>query len=220
MPANNALSMLVVSCALALMLTGATVAAQTADNPTVTVEDTTVAPGETTTVAVTLSGAPDGLAGYNLTLSLDDSTATLTNASTADQFALANTTVSADTVTLSAVDTDDAVGPGATDVDLCEVTLRGETAGTTELTVRSTQMDDDSGTAIAPATAGGTVTVEATDGDGNGTDDPENRSGANQSESNETDDSSDGSGPGFGAVAAMLALIGAVLFSLRHRNAA
>jgi PGF-CTERM protein len=219
MSRNNVLSTLVVcACALALTLAGATVAAQTADDPTVSIENASVGPGETTTVAVTLSDAPDGLSGYNLTVTLDDSTATLTNASTADQFALANTTVSTDAVTLSAVDTDNAVGPGATDVGLGEVTLRGETAGTTELAVSVSQMDDDNGTAIAPATAGGTVTVEATDEGENGT---ENGTEANQSESNETtDNSSDGSGPGFGAVAALLALIGAVAFSLWHRQAA
>ncbi len=201
---------------------GASAAAQTADDPAVNVENASVSPAETERVTVTLSDAPGGLSGYSLRITLgDDDTAALTNASTADQFGLANATVGADGVTLSAVDTDDAVGPGATDVVLGAVTIRGETAGTTELAVTPTRVDDDSGTAVAPATAGGTVTVETTERDGDGTDDPENGSGANQSESNQTtDDSSDGVGPGFGAVAAVLALIGAVLFSLGHRKAA
>jgi len=220
MQTNNGFSTLVVgACVLALALTGATALAQAPDDPTVRVEDTSVAPEETTTVEVTLSDAPDGLSGYNLTLALDDSsTATLTNASTAGQFALTNMTVSADTVTLSAVDTDDAVGPGATEVALGAVTLQGETAGTTELSVTATQIDDDNGSAISPATAGGTVTVETADG--NGTDAPDEGSETNQSATNETsENSSDGSGPGFGTVAALLALTGVVVFSLRRRSA-
>jgi hypothetical protein len=225
--------------ACAFALTGATVAAQTAPaDSTVSVENANISANETTALEVRLSDAPDGLSGYNLTVTLaDGSVATLTDASVPDQFNLTDTNVSASEVTLSGVDTDDAVGANATEILLGEIALRGEAGGTTELTVSATRIDDDGGDAVAPATVGGAVTVEMTDtGDNetgetneldtdndsetNQSEDNETTDGseANQSPDNETTDDSDGSGPGFGVAAAVLSLLGAVVLSLGHRN--
>jgi hypothetical protein len=223
------------ACVLVLALAGATAAAPTAPagsaqtaptDPTVSVGNASVAPDETTAVDIRLSGAPSGLSGYNLTVALENGSAALTNASVADGFGLTDATVSGDTATLEGVDTDDAVGPGDSDILLGTVTLRADAAGTTTLAVRASSLDDDNGSALAHATANGTVTVEemAPNGDTNGTDGsgdgPGADDGTNQSGENETaDNGSDGSGPGFGVVAAVLAVFGVLVVSTRSRAA-
>jgi PGF-CTERM protein len=223
------------ACVLVLALAGATVAAPTAPagsaptapagsaptapagsaqtapaEPTVGVENASAAPGETTTVDIRLSGAPDGLSGYNLAVALDDGTAALTNASVADGFGLTNTTVSSDTATLEGVDTDGAVGPGDSDILLGTLTLRGEAAGTTDLAVRTSSLDADNASALAHATASATVTVEEMDPDG----DTNETDGGNET----TDNGSDGSGPGFGVVAAVLAVFCVLVVSHKRQR--
>ena len=63
----SALSKAAVAALLVVgVATGAAVGAQS--TPTVAPSDATVAVGETTTIAVPLSAAPDGLSGFNLTV--------------------------------------------------------------------------------------------------------------------------------------------------------
>ena len=66
--------------------TGAAVGAQSM--PTVAPPDATVAVGETTTVAVPLSAAPDGLSGFNLTVEAAGENARVVNATVADEFGI------------------------------------------------------------------------------------------------------------------------------------
>ncbi|MFB6191853.1 MAG: dockerin type I domain-containing protein [Haloarculaceae archaeon] len=141
----------------------ATVAAQ---GPTVSAGDASVAVGETTTIPVVLDEAPDGLAGFNVSVTVDDaSTATIVDASVSDQFALADPTADSARATLVAVDLNGNVEAGATDVRLGTVTVRGETDGSTDLTVTIGSLDDDDGTAIDAGTDSGTLTVGDRDGE-------------------------------------------------------
>ncbi|GCF12346.1 hypothetical protein Harman_02810 [Haloarcula mannanilytica] len=133
--------------------------------PTVTVGNGTVTAGETTTVQVVLTSAPDGLAGYQVELALDDpAVAQFDNASYPDRFALTtDPVVSSDggTITIEAADLDGAIEPGAGNVTLATVEIAGGEAGETGLTVASGQFDADGGEAIEPATEPTTVTVSS-----------------------------------------------------------
>lgn len=146
-----------------LVAGGAAAGAQT--TPTVQPGDATVAAGETATVEVSLSAAPDGLAGFNLTVEATDGNATVVGASVDDEFGITTARAEDGRATLEGVDLDETVQAGATDVRLGTVTVRGESAGETDLSTSVRRMDDDDGEAVAPATEPAALTV--TPGAGN-----------------------------------------------------
>jgi hypothetical protein len=143
-------------------LTGAA-AAQT-DSPTIRVESATVQPGETATVDVVLTSAPEGLAGFAIDLSVGNSNALIQGASYPDTFGLTSEpAVSEDgsTVTLEAADLNQQVQPGASDVVLATVEVSSGMAGDVTLSVEPLQFDADGGASVDPASESGTVTVTA-----------------------------------------------------------
>jgi hypothetical protein len=132
------------------------------DAPTLTTTSASVEPGETTTVTVLLIGVPDGLAGYELVVSLSDDAATVTDATYPEGFGLTtDPQVSGDgsSVTLEAADTASVVEPGATNATLATVTISGESAGEVSVELDARQLDADGGGELSPATVPGTVTV-------------------------------------------------------------
>jgi parallel beta-helix repeat protein len=117
--------------------------------------------GNTSTVNITINKVPDGLSGYNLTVSLS-------NASVAEILSVSppswaplndNSTLPADVVWIKGVDLSDQVQSGATDINLGTLTLRGDRKGTTDIVIAVTKMDDDSGYPINPCTETGYLTV-------------------------------------------------------------
>jgi len=140
---------------------GTAVAAQ--EGPTVRVTDANVEPGGTATVRVVLTSAPDGLAGYELVVSVEDGeAATITGASHTDAFGLTTEpAVSEDgrTLRLEATDVDGNVQAGATNVTLATVELRGESDGEADLAVRPVQFDADGGAAMDVDGESGSVIV-------------------------------------------------------------
>lgn len=195
---------------------GAVTATTTATEPSLIVDDATVEPGETATHRLALTDAPDGLAGFELTVELsgDDGTATVANASYPDEYGMTtDPIVSADeqSITVEAVDLGDEVTPGATDVTLATVEVNATDAGSATLDVTDVQIDDDSGDAVVPSIEAGTLTV----GDGGN---------GSQSDGAESDDGADGDGgadaesvPGFAAGAA-LAVLAALVITLFARR--
>jgi hypothetical protein len=151
--------------ALVLLAGTLPAAAAAQSDPAVTVGNGTVAAGETTTVQVVLTSAPDGLAGYQVEFALEDpAVAQFENASYPDRFGLStDPVVSSDggTITLEAADLDGAIEPGASNVTLATVEIAGGETGETGLTVASGQFDADGGGAIEPATESTTVTVSS-----------------------------------------------------------
>ncbi len=111
--------------------------------------------------SVILDSVPEGLAGYNLTLSLSNLTVGEIVDISAPAWASMSSTsdVPADSVWISSVDLDSSVNPGETDVLLGNVTVRGDVEGTTELIIIVNQMDDDSGNTITPLTEPATIAV-------------------------------------------------------------
>jgi hypothetical protein len=155
----------VVVAAAVLPLSGGVAAGQ--QQPTVRVGTATVEAGGTTTVPVVLSAAPDGLAGYELAVTVGDGQVASVDGA---DYPSAVTLTSTPTVTggrtevrLRAADVERAVEPGAEGVVLARVRLDGVDAGRTDLSVDVVRMDDDDGGPMAPATEAGRLSVRTDD---------------------------------------------------------
>jgi len=152
--------------AVAIILIGSTALASS--SPEVEVDDGQIdTVGSTTTVDIVLNEAPDGLSGYNLTVSMS-------NASVAEivsvNFPLwatlhTNSTLPEDSVWIKAADLMDDVKSGATNITLTTLTLRGDNEGTSEIIVTVAKMDDDSGYPIDPSADTGHLVVGSLCGD-------------------------------------------------------
>jgi len=140
-----------------------------ADRPTVRVVGGSVAGGGTTTVAIELTAAPEGLAGYYLRLSVrPGGVARIEGASYPDRFAMTtDPAVGSDgrTVALEAADLDGSVEPGATDVTLATVRVSGVSPGEAQVTVEPVQFDADDGGAFDPTARSDVLTVTPSDRD-------------------------------------------------------
>ena len=154
--------------------------------PTVEVGDGSVDVEETTRVAMTLSRAPNGLAGFEIKVTVaDGSVAEVTDASYPSSFGLTSTSINDDnaTITLKAADTGKGVQSNATDIRLASIEVTGTQGGSTELTVDVLRLDDDSGNAIRNETDPGTLSVG---GGGSGSESTSTESPTEQSTSTET----------------------------------
>lgn len=186
----------------------------------IVVTDATVEPDGTAVHRVALTDAPDGLAGFELTLELSGDAATVENASYPDGYRMTTDPVVSDdgeSVTVEAVDLDDAVTPGASDVTLATVTVGGTEPGTAALEVTDARLDGDGGSPLEPALETGTLTVadgetgsESAGGsdDGGSDEATANDEPDDGDDETETDDepSDSESTPGFAGGAALLAL--------------
>ena len=152
---------------------GATAAAQ--EGPTVRVTDASIDPGETATVRVVLTSAPDGLAGYELVLSVEGETATVVGANYTEAFGLTTEPAVSDDgrkIRVEAVDVGGNVEAGATDVTLATVELRGESAGRAGLEVQPVQFDADGGARTNVSVGSGSVVVGEPEPTATPTDEP------------------------------------------------
>nr|WP_202798128.1 DUF3344 domain-containing protein [Methanocella conradii] len=104
---------------------------------------------------------PLGLSGYALNVSLDNaSVGEVVNVSYPAWAALnSTTTLPGDNVRISGVDLNKLVEPGASNVTLATITLRGDAPGMTGVMIDGVHMDDDAGSAILGATNNGSFTV-------------------------------------------------------------
>jgi PKD repeat protein len=130
-----------------------------------------VTPGETTELNLTLERAPEGLAGYNLTVSVDISVAATDGVSVADATApgifnnsVSETTIGPanQTVEITAADIKTVVEANATDIPLGSITVAAdETADVSEVpvTVSVSRVIDDTGSRIDVKTQNATVSV-------------------------------------------------------------
>lgn len=173
-PRSAATHLAIALAALALLGAGAGLAAAQTDGPTVTVTDAELSPPGTATVDVVLTSAPNGLAGYNIDLTVaDPDVAHIESASYPDRFDLTTDPAigeSGDAVTLEAADMGSTIDAGATDVTLATVEIAGDMPGEAELLVDLRQLDGNDGERLRPAARTGTLTVtgdpSASDGEG------------------------------------------------------
>jgi len=154
---------LLAAVALAGTVPGGGAVAVAQDGPTVRVTDASLDPGGTATARVVLTSAPDGLAGYELVLSVaDGDVATFVGANYTDAFGLTTEPAVGDdgrTLRLEAADVGGNVQPGATDVTLATVELRGESAGRIEVDARPVRFDADGGAVMNVSVEAGSVVV-------------------------------------------------------------
>jgi hypothetical protein len=210
--ATALLTVLVGCAAVGAGFGGAVGVAAAQDDPVVTVESTSVGVGANATVNLTLSNAPEGIAGYNITLTVvDPEVATITGVSAPGRFQLSPTGILRDgtVANVEAVDLSGSVEAGATDVPLGTVRLRGETDGATTLRVDVLAMDADGGGDVAPTTRNGTVTV------GEGSETPTVTSTPTPAPTTTT---SSGGIPGLGAGSAVLAVLAVAVVVVTARS--
>jgi len=134
----------------------------TSYSPVVNVGDGQVdAVGLTTTIDVTLSDAPNGLSGYNISISLSNPGIAEITSVTFPSWATLhdNSTPPADSVWMKAVDLSDQVKAGDTNINLATLTVRGDSEGTTNITATVTKMDDDNGDPVNLSTTVGHFVV-------------------------------------------------------------
>ena len=159
----RAISVLLGSLFLALLLVGFVSAAVSAS--TVNIADGIIGEvSSTTTLSITLDVAPTGLAGYTLTISLSDPDIAEITAVSFPAWATVNSNgdLPADSFWMKAADLNHQVEPGATEIDLGTLTIRGDANGKCEISVTVDRMDDDSGDPVTPYVSSGTVTVGGT----------------------------------------------------------
>lgn len=124
-----------------------------------------VGPDESTTLRLSLTEVPDGLAGFELTLELSTpDVAAFEDASYPERYGHTSTPVVAadgQSITVEAVDLHDEVTAGDADVALASVAVRGAAEGETQATVTAVQIDADGGDRIQPALDSGAVRVTA-----------------------------------------------------------
>ena len=117
--------------------------------------------GLTAEINLTLDKAQNGLSGYNITVSLSNTTvAEITSVSFPDWATLhSNSTLPADSLWIKATDLYDKIKSGATNITLATITLRGDERGKSDILVTVTKMDDDNENPIDPNTVSGKIEV-------------------------------------------------------------
>ncbi|MCD4844611.1 MAG: right-handed parallel beta-helix repeat-containing protein [Methanosarcinales archaeon] len=101
-------------------------------------------------INLTLDSAPNGLSGYNITISLPNpSVAEIISVEFPDWVALNSTSsLPGDSVWLTATDLNSQIENGAVDVPLATLTVRGDQTGNSNILITVASMDDDNGDMI------------------------------------------------------------------------
>ncbi|AFD00398.1 PKD repeat-containing protein [Methanocella conradii HZ254] len=122
---------------------------------------TASAVGNTTEVKIVLDNARSGLAGYSLNVSLVNSSVGEIVGVSYPSWALLNNTTAlpGDSVRISGVDLEGQVGPGASNITLATLTVRGDVPGWTSVLIDGAHLDDDNGSAVECAPLDGGLTV-------------------------------------------------------------
>jgi len=110
---------------------------------------------------LTLDSAPAGLSGYDINITLDDASIANINGVSFPAWATLkdNSSVPASFIHLTAVDLNDAVQSGATNVPLATIRFQGLKQGTTPVKIAVNAMDDDAGNMVSPGVTTGTFSV-------------------------------------------------------------
>ncbi len=123
----------------------------------------TILLGESAEYQIILDSAPQGLAGYDMIVSLQNpGVGEIASAVFPPWATLANATALPNqSVRLMAADLDTQIGPGATNVLLVTISLTGTAAGMSPITINILRMDADGGAAIHATTTDGQVIVSS-----------------------------------------------------------
>lgn len=124
----------------------------------------TVLPSESTTYVIQMDNAPNGLSGYDMVVTLDNTAVADITGVTYPSWAqmTLNPTMPADTIHIGGVDNNQQIYPGSTGpFTLATITVRGSAAGTSNIVLSALKMDDDAGNAITATLNTGAITVSS-----------------------------------------------------------
>lgn len=122
----------------------------------------TMYPESTAQVTIVLSEAPQGLAGYELTLGYPSSVISVSDVVFPTWATLKKQTAVDSGITLSGVDLNRVVQAGTTNVELATITVKGSAIGAGKISISGIQMDADGGVAISPTLGSLDVSVLTT----------------------------------------------------------
>ena len=131
-----------------------------AATPAVSSGSGSVDAGQTTSVTISLSDAPAGLAGFDILVSVADPGVAEITAGQLPAFGLTRDLLnSSSEIRLSAVDLSVLIEVGAANATLATVDVLGLTAGSSAIEVQVLRFDDEDGFPMSPQTLSGTITV-------------------------------------------------------------
>jgi PKD repeat protein len=112
-------------------------------------------------VQIMVDKVPAGLSGYNVTISISDSTIAEINAVSFPSWAQLpkNSTLPSSSVWIKAADLNKQINPGDTNVLLGTITVKGKQAGTSDINIVSTAIDNDNGSIVNPVVNKGMISV-------------------------------------------------------------
>jgi PKD repeat protein len=119
--------------------------------------------GSSQNIQIMMDKVPAGLSGFKITIFVSDPKIAQIAAVSFPGWASmhTNSAVPTGSVWIEAVDLTDQVATGKTNVLLGTITLTGKKAGTTDLSITKTDIDDDKGNSIKPVVTKGKVNVVA-----------------------------------------------------------
>jgi len=153
---NRLIIILIVALISSVLLSSASA------SPEVSISDGRITEiGSTTTLNITLSEAANGLSGFNITISLSNtSIAEIISVEFPDWAAIKkNSSLPGDSVWLKAADLNCQIDNGAANVSLATLTVRADSHGNTSILIDAISMDDDNGDMISPQTHMGRLEV-------------------------------------------------------------
>lgn len=150
----------VISLLIAFFLSNLVIAA--ASSSTIMADDIVIVGiGNSEITNITLDSTPEGLSGYNISISLSESSvATIASVAFPSWATLhSNSPLPASSVWLKAADINKQVEAGATDVLLATLTLESQKIGDSFINISINRLDNDNGYPIATALQNATITV-------------------------------------------------------------
>jgi len=119
--------------------------------------------GEEFELPIALSTAPNGLAGYEISVHVEDPrVAEIVDVRFPGWAKLTDSSVKSDSASLKAVDLDDQIKAGENNIDLATLKLKATRVGETTIKLAIIKMDDDEGNPITPSAKQAKLTVTAT----------------------------------------------------------
>ena len=116
--------------------------------------------GETTEIALTLSGVSDGLSGFDVVVTVEDGALAEILEADFPSFGLSETRrLASNQLRLRAVDLANIAGAETDPVKLVTLDILGKEPGSSQVTVTVNSIDDDGGAAIRPAIYSGRIVV-------------------------------------------------------------
>jgi hypothetical protein len=127
------------------------------------IEPAKVNEGEEAEVKIILDSAPNGLAGYDITVIFRNiGVEPIFNVKFPDWAKLSDSSVKGNSIRLRAVDLNDVIKPGSNNIDLATIILSNTKRGETIIELIVNKMDDDKGYLITPEVEYGKLIVTGT----------------------------------------------------------